>query len=559
MKRTISLLLALIMALSLTLALPQAALATDAPINRAAVVQRLYELEGQPMVIQVVAFPDAAGNAATWAYGAGIVRGDGDGCFHGDRAVTRAELVTMLHRYAQYKGIDVSVGEDTNILSCHDAFDLPAWCVPAFQWACGAGVVEDDVTGDLDPWAQVTGAQMAEMLARFDASTFAPQRTIPIPAWYEDISGAAAYGGCGDHAATPYFGNVDVFDLLPTDSLTILTRYKTYQQTTDYTCGAASTVMLMEYYGVYDETKYDERSMANAMHLSYDSGIQAGSIAAYLSALGWHVEVSTMGEARFDSGDYDRDVSDFTAWVLENLQNGHPILVEWIDWNGHWQTIIGYDTMGNTDFSDDVLIMADSYDTSDHRQDGYYIVNAERFSSMWVDHLYLPEGNCQQYVLAWPEDADDALAAIRACGVLRVGATGDYRPMSFRDPETGEYWGVDAALAEDLAAALGVELEYVPTTWPTLMADTLAGKFDLAICGITVTEARKEQALMSDGYLENGKTVLCRAEDADKYISIEAINRPEVTVMENPGGLNEKFAREKFRFAAPGEDVYIEE
>ena len=95
-----------------------------------------------------------------------------------------------------------------------------------------------------------------------------------------------------------------------------------------------------------------------------------------------------------------------------------------------------------------------------------------------------------------------------------------------------------------LAAYLGVELEYVETSWPTLMEDTLAGKFDLAICGITITEARQEQALMSIGYLGNGKTVLCRAEDADKYTSLEAINRPEVRVMENPGVLNEKFARE---------------
>ena len=110
--------------------------------------------------------------------------------------------------------------------------------------------------------------------------------------------------------------------------------------------------------------------------------------------------------------------------------------------------------------------------------------------------------------------------------------------------ETGTYWGFDTELAEDLAASLGVEIEYVPTSWPTLMEDTLAGKFDLAICGITVTDARKEQALMSEGYLENGKTVLCRAEDADRYTSLEAINRPEVRVMENPGGLNEKFARE---------------
>ena len=134
--------------------------------------------------------------------------------------------------------------------------------------------------------------------------------------------------------------------------------------------------------------------------------------------------------------------------------------------------------------------------------------------------------------------------AVRERGVLRVGTAGDYKPMSFLDPETGTYWGFDTELAEDLAASLGVEIEYIPTSWPTLMEDTLAGKFDLAICGITITDARKEQGLMSKGYLENGKTVLCRAEDAEKYTSLEAINRPEVRVMENPGGLNEKFARE---------------
>ena len=137
-----------------------------------------------------------------------------------------------------------------------------------------------------------------------------------------------------------------------------------------------------------------------------------------------------------------------------------------------------------------------------------------------------------------------ALNRILETGVIRVGTAGDYKPMSFFEPETGSYWGFDTELAEDLASSLGVEIEYVPTSWPTLMEDTQAGRFDLAICGITITETRKELALMSDGYLQNGKTVLCRAESADKYTSLEAINRPEVRVMENPGGLNEKFARE---------------
>ena len=142
---------------------------------------------------------------------------------------------------------------------------------------------------------------------------------------------------------------------------------------------------------------------------------------------------------------------------------------------------------------------------------------------------------------------ESVLDAIHKRKVLKVGTTGDYQPMSYRDPETGKYEGIDAELSEDLAASLGVQLEYVETSWPTLMEDTLSGKFDLAICGITVTDERKQKALMSNGYMINGKTILCRKEDADKYTSLDAINKPEVRVMVNPGGLNEKFARENLK------------
>ena len=151
---------------------------------------------------------------------------------------------------------------------------------------------------------------------------------------------------------------------------------------------------------------------------------------------------------------------------------------------------------------------------------------------------------------AGPASPEGALGRIRQRGVLLVGASGDYNPMNYLDPETGSYVGFDVELAEDLAASLGVDIEFVPTSWPTLTEDTLSGKFDLAVCGITITSARKELALMSDGYLGNGKTVLCRAEDADKFTTLEAIDRPEVRVMENPGGLNEKFARANLPYAA---------
>lgn len=158
--------------------------------------------------------------------------------------------------------------------------------------------------------------------------------------------------------------------------------------------------------------------------------------------------------------------------------------------------------------------------------------------------MLLPAGCQQQEQNSDPSEAA-VLEQIQERGVLEVGTTGDYQPMSYLDPSSGEYVGFDTELTEDLAADLGVEIEYVETSWPTLMEDTLAGKFDLAICGITVTDARKEQALMSDGYIENGKTILCRVEDSYKYTSLEVINRPEVRVMVNPGGLNEQFAREK--------------
>lgn len=136
------------------------------------------------------------------------------------------------------------------------------------------------------------------------------------------------------------------------------------------------------------------------------------------------------------------------------------------------------------------------------------------------------------------------LEDIESRGTLRVGTTGDYRPMSYLNRETGQYEGFDAALAEKIADYLHVKVEYVPTTWPTLASDTQEGKFDIAICGITRTYDRARTMEMSDGYLLFGKTILCRDGDAAKYRTLADMNRPEVRVMVNPGGTNEKFARQ---------------
>ena len=131
-------------------------------------------------------------------------------------------------------------------------------------------------------------------------------------------------------------------------------------------------------------------------------------------------------------------------------------------------------------------------------------------------------------------------------GVVLVGTTGDYRPLSFCEPETGEYWGFGIEVAGEIASRLGVSVSFVKTSWPTLTADVLdePQKFDFAIGGITITDARRETMLMSDGYLTNGKTILCRASDATRFQSLADLDKPDVRVMVNPGGLNEKFANE---------------
>ena len=125
---------------------------------------------------------------------------------------------------------------------------------------------------------------------------------------------------------------------------------------------------------------------------------------------------------------------------------------------------------------------------------------------------------------------------------LRVGTTGDYKPVSFLNKETNTYEGIDIELSKLYAKERNYNLQFIPTTWPTLLEDTINKKFDFAICGITITEKRLNEASMTIGYLNAGKTFLMRKEDVDKYKSIEDVNNPNVRVMINPGGTNEQFA-----------------
>ena len=97
----------------------------------------------------------------------GIVNGYADGTFQPDQTISREQMAAILYRYAQYKGCDVSVGEDTNIISYTDVAQVASYAVPAFQWAVGAGIINGTTASTLSPKGSATRGQVAAILHRY--------------------------------------------------------------------------------------------------------------------------------------------------------------------------------------------------------------------------------------------------------------------------------------------------------------------------------------------------------------------------------------------------------
>ncbi len=148
------------------------AFAPYANTSRAMLVTILWRLEGEPAPLGDCQFVDVPANtwytkAVTWAAEKGIVTGLTATEFGADADITREQFATILWRYAKnYKGYDVSVGEDTNILSYTDAMVVSEYAIPAMQWACGAGLI-NGIDGALQPAGYANRAQAATILARF--------------------------------------------------------------------------------------------------------------------------------------------------------------------------------------------------------------------------------------------------------------------------------------------------------------------------------------------------------------------------------------------------------
>lgn len=141
-------------------------------MSRAMLVTVLYRLDGQPAVSGENFFADVEEgayyeDAVIWAAANGIVTGYDDNTFRPHQNVSREQMAAFLWRYAVSKGYDVSVGEDTNILSYADAFDVDEYAIPAMAWACGAGVITGKTVDTLAPNESATREQVAVILSRF--------------------------------------------------------------------------------------------------------------------------------------------------------------------------------------------------------------------------------------------------------------------------------------------------------------------------------------------------------------------------------------------------------
>jgi cyclohexadienyl dehydratase len=134
-------------------------------------------------------------------------------------------------------------------------------------------------------------------------------------------------------------------------------------------------------------------------------------------------------------------------------------------------------------------------------------------------------------------------------GALRIGTTGDYKPFTYLDPETRQFEGIDIDMGRSLAKALGVEAQFVKTSWPTLMSDFSDGKFDVAMGGVSVNLDRMKKGLFTIPYLVDGKAPIARCEDKEKFKELADIDKPGIRVIVNPGGTNERFAKENMKQA----------
>ncbi|CBH20921.1 conserved exported protein of unknown function [Acetoanaerobium sticklandii] len=268
---------------------------------------------------------------------------------------------------------------------------------------------------------------------------------------YNEYAGADAYNNAGDNLNSKFYKAPDFYNMVSDDQITIIPKFKTMQQTTEWSCGNVTALMVLENLGIKGFT---EMQLAEMMGSSVDKDVEGAKPGSANNFFEYGTNVKQLydffitqkdlkvletsyianpkaedltsendGLSTADFGNikptfsssslYASENSDtteawvedakdsyFVKWLTGHLKEGRPIMVEWGDWDGHWQAIVGYDNNGTPSIGDDVLVFADPYDTSDHWQDGYYFYPLERWFYMWQDRKVAPKPyQLQPYII----------------------------------------------------------------------------------------------------------------------------------------------------------------
>jgi hypothetical protein len=199
------------------------------------------------------------------------------------------------------------------------------------------------------------------------------------------------YGPDNGLPAPQYYTGIDFDTLKSNGHLTVIPLRSFRQQMTNYSCGAVASMTVMAYYGQpVKNTTEEEILVAHEMNptVSDTTGINPEQIVSWFKRNGWNATWRIGGSREM---------------LRDNLKNGIPTMVEWMDWGGHWVVVTGYDDRGTEDGWDDVVIFADSVDSHDDRVDGVTYFNYGEFDAMWFDAHYFPQGMKDRvYVVAVP-------------------------------------------------------------------------------------------------------------------------------------------------------------
>ena len=135
-------------------------------------------------------------------------------------------------------------------------------------------------------------------------------------------------------------------------------------------------------------------------------------------------------------------------------------------------------------------------------------------------------------IISTAANAESKLQTIKKNGELRVGTTGDWDPMSMKDPATNKYKGFDIDVMRELAKDMGVKVKFVPTEWKTIVAGITADRYDLST-SVTKTPKRAEVAGFTETYYKYGTVPLVLKKNSKKFSTWDSLSKKEKSFLDN--------------------------